>query len=177
MDTAPSSALPTKGVCDVPIDGLPSGGCGVVQTQTASAGLRLVCPIPKTNPILKMASRTRPARCRRDHLSHVVRRSSSPDWAGARKRRWKVNRGVLSPVFSSNLIISNVRTANGPRLLTGTQKLRSMGNENNATKVSNKEKAQAKPTSTGIHRAAKARHGKHANSSSIPRCNVEPFLT
>jgi hypothetical protein len=32
-----------------------------------------------------------------------------------------------------------------------------MGNENNATKVSNKEKAQANPISTGIHRAVK--HG------------------
>ena len=42
-----------------------------------------------------------------------------------------------------------------------------MGNENNATKVSNKEKAQAKPTSTGIIRAAKARHGNDAYSSSI----------
>ena len=55
----------------------------------------------------------------------------------------------------------------GPRLLAGMQKLRSMGKENNATKVSNKEKAQAKPTSTGIHHAAKTRHGNHANSSSI----------
>jgi hypothetical protein len=83
MDTAPTSALPTNGAGDVPIDGLPAGGCGVVQTQTASAGLRLVCPLPKTNPILKVDSRTRPARCRRDHISHVVRKSSSPDWAGS----------------------------------------------------------------------------------------------
>jgi hypothetical protein len=52
-----------------------------------------------------------------------------------------------------------------------------MGNENNATKVSNKEKAQAKPTSTGIHRAAKFRHGNQANSSSISAALTIPFLT
>jgi hypothetical protein len=34
------------------------------------------------------------------------------------------------------------------------------GKENNAAKVSNKEKDPAKPKSTTIHRAAKMRHGR-----------------
>ncbi len=54
MDTAPTPTLPTNCAGDVPIDGLPTGGRRIVQTKTASAGLRLVCPLPKTNPILKV---------------------------------------------------------------------------------------------------------------------------
>jgi len=46
MVTAQTSALPTIRAGDVPIDGLSAGRRGVVQTKTASAGLRLVCQLP-----------------------------------------------------------------------------------------------------------------------------------
>lgn len=84
MDTAPTSALPTNGADDVPIDGLPAGGRGVVKTKTASAGLRLVCPLPETNSVLEVDSRTRSGCCSRDYISNAVRGSSSPHWAGSR---------------------------------------------------------------------------------------------
>ena len=59
MVTAPTPALPTISSGDVPIAGLPAGSRGVVQVKTAFAGLRLVRPLPKTNPVLKAHSRTR----------------------------------------------------------------------------------------------------------------------
>ena len=60
MVTAPTPALPTISAGDVQIAGLPAGSLGVVQVKTASAGLRLVRPLPETNPVLKEHSWTRP---------------------------------------------------------------------------------------------------------------------
>jgi hypothetical protein len=51
-----------------------------------------------------------------------------------------------------------------------------MANEDNATKVSDKEKAPAKPISTQIDRAPEVRHGNYANSTSIQRHAVYSFL-
>ena len=97
MDTAPTSALPTNSAGDVPIDGLSTGGRRIVQTKTASAGLRLVCQLPKANSALKVDSRTRSRCCDRDDISNAFRGSSSPYWAGSRQRRWKVNRERVYP--------------------------------------------------------------------------------
>lgn len=110
MDTAATSALSTNGADDVPIDGLPAGGRGVVQTKTAPDGLRLVCPLSETNSGLKVDSRTRSGCCGRDDIPNAVRGSSSPYWAGSRQRRWKVNReGLSRRLFLTNLMQFNCK--------------------------------------------------------------------
>jgi hypothetical protein len=101
MDTAQTSALPTNGAGDVPIDGLSAGGRGVLQTKTAFDGLRLVCPLPETNSVLRVDSRTRSGCCGRNDISNVVRESSSPYCAGSRQR-WEVNSGGFIPAHFFN---------------------------------------------------------------------------
>ena len=143
MDTAPTSALPTNGADDVSIDGLPAGGRGVVQTKTAPDGLRLVCPVSETNSVLKVDRRTRSRCCFRDDISNTFRGSSSPYWAGSRQRRWKVDKRRVYPgSFLTNLMHFNCKesqwaTTNNRNAAIEDQ----WETENNATKVSNKEKA------------------------------------